>query len=271
VSRAIIAKTIRDTTPLFLLVLITAVLFLVLFATAMREFAGEVTQLLLRFPILQRMIHALLGADLGDDASLTSLITIGFAHPLLFAISWAFLIATCTRVVAAEIERGTADLLLALPVSRAAAFTSVSVVCLGTSVALGIAPWCGAWLGQQTLGLSEPLNLRRLWIPVGNLCALHLAVCGLTLFVSSVASRRATAVAIILTVLLASFLVNFLEVFLPLVARFSFLGLLYYYHPLENVRSGVWPLREISVLLGAAAVSWLAGLAWFSRRDIPAA
>jgi ABC-2 type transport system permease protein len=242
-----------------------------LFVLAMREFAGEITQLLLRFPILQKMIHGLLGADLAGDASLTSLITIGLAHPLLFAISWAFLITTGTRVVADEIDRGTADLLLTLPVSRVGALASVSLVCFGTAVVLGVAPWCGAWLGQQAFGVSEPLALARLWIPIANLCAMYLTVTSLTLFVSCVVSRRSTAVAIVLTVLLASFLINFLAVFLPLVARFSFLGLLYYYHPLENVRSGEWPLREIGVLCGAAVVFWSMGLGWFSRRDIPAA
>ena len=269
-SRAIIAKTIRDTTPLFLLVLTMAVVFLMLFVAAMREFAGEITQLLLRFPILQKMIHALLGANLADDASLTSLVTIGFAHPLLFAMTWAFLIATCTRVIVAEVDRGTADLLLTLPVSRAAAFVSVSVVCAAGSVALSVAPWCGAWLSQQLYDLSEPLDLSRLWIPVTNLCPLYLAICGLTMFVSSAVSRRTTAVAIALTVLLASFLINFLAVFLPLAERLSFLGLLYYYRPLESVRSGDWPLKEISVLCGVAVVFWLAGLWRFSRRDIPA-
>jgi hypothetical protein len=120
-------------------------------------------------------------------------------------------------------------------------------------------------------GTPEPLEKGRLFIPTVNLFALYLAIGSGTMLVSAWVSRRSIAVAILVAALVASFFVNFLEALIPGVRRIGFLGLLHYYQPIECIRSGVWPLREISVLCSMAAACWLAGLWRFSRRDIPAA
>jgi hypothetical protein len=90
------------------------------------------------------------------------------------------------------------------------------------------------------------------------------------MLVSSVVSRRALAVGIVLAALLASDLVNLLQEFWAAVRPFSFLGFLHYYRPLPVVRSGTLPVRDIVILLAVGAVAWVGGLWYFRRRDIPA-
>jgi hypothetical protein len=66
----------------------------------------------------------------------------------------------------------------------------------------------------------------------------------------------------------ASFLLNYLAQFWEPARRVAFLGMLRYYRPLTILRDGAWPMRDMSILVGAALVLWtIAGLI-FSRRDL---
>lgn len=263
-------KTARDTAALLVIVVLGILLFECLIVRALGEFAEEITEIWFSHPFLTNLVKALVGADLAENITATSLMTIGFAHPLLYALVWGFVLATCTRVIGGEIDRGTADLLLSLPISRARVYASVSAVWMLAGVPACLAPLVGIWLGEWAFPLSEPLELSRLRIVPLNLFALYLAVgCG-TMLVSSLVARRGLAIAIVLAVLLGAFLLSFLAQFWSLAERLSFLGILHYYRPLECVRTSNWPLKDTGVLCGAALVFWLTGLWWFSRRDIPA-
>ncbi|MBU0637929.1 MAG: hypothetical protein KKB50_03625 [Planctomycetes bacterium] len=126
------------------------------------------------------------------------------------------------------------------------------------------------WLGERSFALWEPINLGRLSLLTVNLFALYLAIAGTTMFVSSLFSRRGTAIAVVMSGLLVSVLVNFLAQFWSAIEWVSFLGVLNYYRPLPVVRSGEWPVRDLIVLVLVGGAFWSAGLWRFSRRDIPA-
>ena len=222
-------------------------------------------------PLFRRIAKMLVGADLGTEATATAIVTIGFAHPLLFTLTWIFLLTTCTRVVVSEIERGTADLLLALPVSRETVYASFTVVWVAAGIPISLAPLCGAWLGESVAPLWEPLDLSRLAILIVNLLALYLVVGSATVFVSTLVTRRGSAIAIVLAWLLGSFLLNFLALSWSTAKAIAFIGVLHYYRPLPVIRSGEWPIGNITVLVAAAVGFWLAGRWQFARRDIPAA
>jgi ABC-2 type transport system permease protein len=264
-------KTARDALLLAVVAWLAIVVFEILLVRALGEFASELTDMWFSRTFLRNLIKALVGADLAENITPTALVTIGFAHPFLYAMVWGFLITTCTRVVGGEIERGTADLLLTLPISRARVFASVTVVWLAAGIPLCLAPLLGVWLGELVSPLPEPLDLKRLVMTLVNLFTMYLAIGGGTMLVSSLIARRGTAVAVVLALLLSSFVLSFLAQFWPVAERLSFLGILDYYGPAATVRSGIWPLRDIVVLSVAAALCWAAGLGWFSRRDIPAA
>lgn len=271
-NRAVILKTLRDALLLITLLTLSIVVLEVAIVRMLLEAAKDLDVLILWLerPLIRSLISLALGADLVGDLTSTTMATFGFAHPLLYALSWTLLLAIGTAVVAGEIGRGTADLLLTLPVSRAKIYVSTSVVLVLAAILASAAPVAGLWLGERVFPLDEPLDFSRLWQPAVNLLALNISVGGVTMLVSSLVSRRGKAIGIVLAGLLASDLVNILAQFWDAARHISFLGFLHYYRPLLIVRTGQLPAGDIIALLVVAIAAWGAGLWYFSRRDIPA-
>lgn len=270
-SLTIVRKTARDALPLFGVLLLAVVVFEILFIFAIAPLADELQGFITRVALLRRLVGALVGADLLADLSPTTLATIGLAHPVLYALTWTLLLGMCTRVPSGEMDRGTADLLLTLPISRARIYISVSLVAAACAAAMSYAPLAGIAIGEQVRAFEQPIDLGRLWRVAGNLFALNLGVCAAALMASAISSRRGIAIGVVLGWLLGSFLFNFLAQFWSAAERLAVLLPLHYYRPLPIVRDAAWPLGSMLVLLGFAAVCWTAGLWHFCRRDIPAA
>lgn len=269
-NRGVLLKALREVAPLTGLVCATLLIFENVLMVALKNFSQQMIGILLQSPFIKSMVEMMLGSSLSAEMSSTSIVTVGLAHPVLYALCWIFVVSIGTRLVA-EVERGTADLLLTIPESRAAIYCSTTVVCGLCCVPVVLAAWAGIAVAEQLFGMPEPVDLARLRFAVVNLLTLLLAVLGMTLGVSSFLARRGPAIAIVTGVLLTSFLINFVATFAPAFRPIAFLGVLDYYKPLESVRAGEWPWRNLAVLLTLGALSWTAGLWRFARRDIPAA
>lgn len=267
---AIFRKALRDSGWLVLLVPIALVVFEVLVVRALSESGSESAGYWLHRPFTKRLLKMLLGSELGDITP-TTLVTIGLAHPLLYALNWTLLLSVATRMTAGEIDRGTADLLLTLPVSRLTVYVSCSALWILAGIPASVAPLLGVYIGEWWAPLWEPVTFGPLWLLALNLLAMYLAVGGLTMLVSSAVSRRGSAIAVVLAGLLGSFLLNFLAAIWPAAERIAFLGLLHYYHPLPCIREGLVPVRDLVVLGSVGVVAWLVGALTYCRRDIPAA
>ncbi len=271
-NRAVMRKTFRDSVALLVLLALGAVLLEFAIVRVIIEALADLEQLRtwLARPIIQTILRVALGADLIGDLTPTTMATFGLGHPLLYALSWALLLTIGTGVIAGEVDRGTADLLLTLPISRASVYASTSVVWVTAAVVMSAAPLAGLWIGGPVWQLAPPLDFARLWPVTVNLLAVNLAIGGVTMCVSSLVSRRGQAVGIVLALLLCSDLVNLLEQFWSAIRPFSIVGLHHYYRPLAIVRSGGVPWHDVAVLGGVGLVAWLIGLAYFARRDIRA-
>jgi hypothetical protein len=268
---SLVLKTARDHAVLFLVTVGAVMLFEVLFVLAMRSLAPELIAFISRRLFLQNIFRALLSLDMHSGISVNTLLVLGLVHPFLFAVTWGFLVALCTRITVGEIDQGTADLLLSLPLSRATIFVSTSLVWIVAAACLSATAWMGLWLGNQAFPLRTTINFARLAIGAVNLFALYLAIGGIASLVSASSNRRGVAIGILLALLLFSYLTNFLGSFIEFFRTIGFLGLLDYYHPVEAVRDGTWPVRNLLILLGVALAGWTAGLVIFRRRDVPVA
>lgn len=267
---ALLRKTARDSAIHLAVTLAAVVLFEVVFVAAINTFGPQLVRLWESLGFLRTMFQALFSIDLAAGVSMDALVTIGLTHPFLFAVTWAFLIATCTRTTVGEIDRGTADLLLTLPLSRTTVFITVSVFWLLTCLLMAAATWLGIAIGERVVDLPEPLSHGRLLLVSANYALLLAAIGAVSMLVSSCSQRRGWAVAVMIGLLLVSFVISFLEPFLHWVERIRFLGLMHYYRPVDCVREGSLPLGNTAALVLIAAAAWTAGLALFSRRDIPA-
>jgi ABC-2 type transport system permease protein len=264
---ALIRRTARDGALLLGVIALSLVLMEIVFAFFISQLSTEFLEQLPE--VIRRLIQGLAGIDV-TQAPQALFVTVGFIHPLVLAITWAFLIALGTRATVGQIDRGTADLLLALPVRRATVYVATSLVWAAGTVILAASVCIGAQLGPRIAPLEEHPDAATLLIPAVNLVALLLATGAMIAAVSAFCTRRGVAVGVAVAVLLAAFLLHFLEPFLSFFRKLGVIGFLHYYRPVETVRDGVWPLRDIAVLLVAGAFVWLIGLWRFTRRDIPA-
>lgn len=269
---AVVRKTVRDYLLLILILIASIVIFEVLVVRILIEAARdlELVRVWLERPLIKMFIRLALGADLMGDLTPTTLSVMGLAHPLLYVLCWTLVLTVASGVLAGEIGRGTADLLLTLPLSRGTVYLSTSLVWWLALIPASLAPLLGLWLGERIFPLSEPLDYTRLWRVSVNFLALNWSVAGLTMCISSLVSRRGTAVGVVMAVLLASDLINLLVQFWHAVKPFAFLGFLHYFKPLLVLRRGQLPWGDMTVLLGVGLVAWSIGYWRFARRDIPA-
>jgi ABC-2 type transport system permease protein len=270
VNFALLVKTLRDSRVLLIVLALAIVGFEFLFLRAISEFGDDMLRFWAGRPAFAKFAKIVLGAELGDNITKTMLVIIGFAHPFLYACVWAFILATVTRSLAGELDRGTADLLLSLPLSRTTIYITITVAWVLCGIVMNLAPLVGIWISKQYYHDVQAPDMHRLRLLCANLFMLYLAIGGITALAATLVARRGPAIAIVLGVLLASVLINFLANFWPPAERLAFLGLLDYYKPLPIVTSGQFPQRNAAVLAGVALVAWLLGLWRFQRRDIPA-
>jgi ABC-type transport system involved in multi-copper enzyme maturation permease subunit len=271
VNRAVLRRAFRDTRALLLALTLVVLGFEVLFVFVIGELSGQLIAFWKQMPFVSKVLRALVGIDPGRDVSFASMVAIGLIHPFLLAVLWTFLLVVCSRDTVGEIDRGTADLLLTLPVSRAAVYTSTTVVWIGAVAVLALATWAGIWIGGRAFDSPEPVDAGRYLRPLISLVALSAAIGCATMCASSFLVRRGYAIAVVLAALLLSFLLNFLAAFVPLLQPLCVLGVLYYYRPVDIVRDNAIPWRDVTVLLSSGAALWTIGLWRFCRRDIPAA
>jgi len=222
----------------------------------------------LQMPFVRNMLTAFLGTEMSGTIGPWAISSIAWAHPVILALLGAHAILFCTRLPAGEIDRGTIDILLSLPVSRTRLFLCESlmwIICGSFLIVLCV-------LGNFVGGSWAPPELRSggavRWIVGANLFALYFAIGGIAWAVSTLSDRRGRATGVLFGFLLASFLLNFLIPFHEIVKKFSVLSVLRYHRPVFILRDGAWPLDDIFTLTGIGVVFWLAGWVLFTRRDI---
>lgn len=229
---------------------------------------SEVSTIIAQFPFLEKLLRILVGADRtfgqwGPDA----LPAIAWAHPLALVLLWTHAVTVCTRVPAGEVDRGSIDVLLGLPVSRWQLQVNETFAWLVSAAVLLLMFVAGNRLGNA-LAHGPPVELWRLAALAGNLFCLYIAVGAAAWLVSALSDRRGRAASVVVAFVLFSFLLSYLAPFWNVAERLSPLSLLHYYVPLKVLREGLCPVRDMLVLCGLATVLWTAGGIVFARRSL---
>lgn len=266
-NAGVVRKAIREAWAVTVLLAIAIGAAEGLLSYALPTIFSRYSEQLLQLPFVQRIVAGFLGADIRGPITEEMVRLFGWVHPVVLAILWAHVVWHGTRLPAAEVDRGTIDLLLCLPVSRWSLYVSDSMVTFGSGVLLVVCALAGNVIASQ-LGRSATGGTSRAALPIAANCfCLHVAVAGLAYLVSSLSDRRGRAVAAIVVVLLTSFLLNFLAQFWEPIRSADVLSILHYYRPMQIAMGNAWPIRDMAVLAGAGFVLWLFGAAVFIRRD----
>lgn len=267
-NAGVLVKCVRESWLVLAVCAAGVLLAEALFAVVFPTFPIDLLQRFFENPFFQRLFQSLLGTDFGGQIGPEMLRSMAWVHPVMLSILWAAAITHYSRMPAMEIERGTIDLMLGMPVARWRIFASEGVVGLGGGALLAAAALIGCLIGSRSVEPADRPAVDRLLVIICNLFCVYVAVAGMTGLVSALSSHRGRAIAIAFTVVIASFLIVSLEQVWSGADRFAFLSILNYYRPAAIFHDGAWPIPNMAVLLGFGGVCWLAGAVAFTRRSV---
>jgi len=268
-SMALFGKTARDNRLALGISALAVTAFPIILTHAFSSIPLDLLEQWLEVPWIARIFRAVTGTGVTEAFTVNAMAGFVFVHPVMLAIQWAYVVTGTSRVTVGEIDRGTADLLLALPISRFGVFVSMNAWMLLTAPLLYACVWLGVWIGGATADLAEPFDVWALRHVVINAFALLWAVGGISAAISAAASRRGQALGIVFGILVTSYLLNWLAAFWPSVEWLAVVGILHYFRPFAIVRDGGVATADVVVLLSVAAVTWVVAAIIFMRRDIP--
>ncbi|MHC4697219.1 MAG: ABC transporter permease subunit [Planctomycetota bacterium] len=266
-NRGLLIKSIREVWLATAICGLAFAVFEALLAYAIPIFYTELGNQWADLRFVQSFFKGLLGAEAPGIGPIAGT-SVAWVHPMILALVGAHVIFLCTRVPADEVDRGTIDVLLALPLSRTRVYLGESVVWLGAGLLVIVMGLVGTLLGGSLVGPEHRPDLGALIIVAVNMYFLYLSVGGFTCMVSSLSNRRGRAFSVVFAIVLVSFMVNFLAQLWGPAKSLAFLSVLDYYQPLFILRSSSWPLADMLTLLTVGVVFWLAGMLIFARRDI---
>ena len=182
--------------------------------------------------------------------------------PLLLMIA---AIGAGAGAVAGEEERGTLEVLLANPVSRARVVLEKSAALVLEIAALGVVLWLALWIGAIAAGMD--ISAGRLAAATISAVLLALAYGALAMLLGAATGRRVLAIGVTAAAGVAAYLINGLA---PLVHALEIpqkLSPFYHYAAGDPLRHGLSP-AHMTVLAAIAVAATLLAPVVFSRRDL---
>ncbi|NIM01178.1 MAG: ABC transporter permease subunit [Acidobacteria bacterium] len=266
--RGVLTKILHETLLGMVLFSLALLLVEVLLGLVLPQILDQMDEMMARMPFVRDLLGALLGIDIEGEITAQLMQAFVWVHPTVLTLLWANEIMFCTRFPAGEIDRGTIDILLALPLSRRRIYLCETIAfLLGGMMMLG-AGAIGYAIGSQSLAVENRPGWSVVALILFNLFCLYVSIGGVAFLVSSISERRGRAVFAVFSVVVASFLINFLAQFWTPAEPFAFLSVVEYYQPANIIRNGTLPAGDIAVLLGIGLVAWLVGREIVARRSI---
>ena len=210
-----------------------------------------------------------------EEPSSASIMMAFWNHPFFLILISIWSIGRGSAGVAAEIERGTMDLVLSRPISRTAYMTSQVLVAIGGLFVLATALAAGGSIAVRYNILREPPGTWTLLRPAMNLAALGLPIYGYTLLASSLDHVRWRPSWAGSTLTLGGFIayvIAMIPVFRdmwwkPWLERVSIFKA---YNPVELVIKGETFAFNLSILGGIGVACIALAIIAFAVRDLPA-
>lgn len=230
---------------------------------------GNIHQMFDKMPMVKPLLTALLGVDPGDQVSAQLSQAFLWVHPTVLTLLWAHEVMYCSRMPAGEIDRGTADFLLCLPVSRWKIFASETIGWIVSGSCILSFGYIGHLIASMTFQPEMRLTVAHTLMVMANLAAVYLAVGSFAFLISAMSDRRGRAIGVVFTVLLASFLLNFLAQFQDWAKEISpWLSVMEYYRPAIIIQTGEFPWSDVKVLFALSAFLWIGGAITFRFRNV---
>ncbi|MET9618690.1 ABC transporter permease subunit [Kitasatospora indigofera] len=202
-------------------------------------------------------------------ASYPGLLGAGLTHPFWIAIQLTAVGALTAAAVAADVESGTIELLMARPVSRNRLLAERTAAVAIASVVLNLAATSTVAIG---VALSPQLHRA---VPVSGVfaagllgCAFTLCLTGPALAVSAAGRRRSQVVGTTIAFGAVGFALNFVALAWSKAAPLRFLSPFHYYTPGDALAHGAVPWFSAGVLAAVGLAGVAAAFGLLARRDL---
>ncbi len=220
-------------------------------------------------------IQWLRNLGVAEQPSSISLMIASWNHPFILLLVSMWAIGRGSAAVAAEVERGTLDLILSRPVARWAYLASQVIVAISGLAILAFGLLLGAAVAVHYNAFREPPDPWKMMRPAINLACLGLPIYGYTLLASALdhVRWRPTSVGSFLT--LAGF-IAFVISLIPVIQRMSWkpwldhISIFKAYNPVELVTKGQSFEFNVAILAGIGASFIVLAFLAFAFRDLPA-
>ncbi len=267
INIGLVRRALRETIPTTLLCAALLATISGLLAYALPQFQARVIQRAMP-PGFMQMRNVLLGVDSTGGGIADIAFSIAWSHPVVLILLLTQTIIACTRVPTGEIERGSIDMLMGLPISRRQLFLSETAAWfIGGLIMLG-AVYAGSFVGARFIQPEYRPNWGKLGMVLVNLGFVYAVVSAAAMAAASLSDRRGRAVLLVLVVSVGSLLINFLELLWDPAKQIAFLSFLHYYRPIGMLMNGKWPIGDLTILGGIALVLWVLAGVVLSRRAL---
>ncbi len=267
-NRGLVAKSIREVWPATLMCGLLAAVFEGLVAFLLPRFEEQMNVQILEMDFVRRIIEGMLGTRIAEQLGPEIISSVPWAHPIMLAVVLSHAVICCTRLPAGEVDRGTIDVALGLPISRWQWMWIDSVTWIGSALVVIMVAVIGNATGSAIAGSGRLLQPHQAGMIFTNLLGLYLVFGSVAWLISSLGDRRGKVITTVFVLIVTSFLISYLEQFWEPARIAGWFSALSYYRPVGILRTGQWPVRDLLVLYGAAAVLWGCAAVVFTRRDL---
>jgi len=220
-------------------------------------------------------IQFLRNMGVAEQPSSISLMIASWNHPFVVLLVSMWAIGRGSAAVAAEVERGTLDLILSRPVARWAYLAAQVIVAISGLAILASGLLLGAAIAVHYNAFREPPDPWKMVRPALNLACLGLPIYGYTLLASALdhVRWRPTSIGSVLT--LAGFIAFFISK-IEVVQKMSWkpwlesISIFTAYNPVELVTKGESFEFNVAILASIGASCVVLAFLAFAFRDLPA-
>jgi ABC-2 type transport system permease protein len=247
---------------------IAAVIFLMQIAVAAIVHDNANVRVFLSFlDMLPSIVKTALGGEMLRAGNTVALLTIGYQHPFVMFLIMLFAVGVPAGLLTAEVQRGTMELILSRPVTKAQVYLCAAVLTLAGLFALIMVMFLGTIAAVHIYHFDEPLPLG-LFLRIAVNAGLLASTFGAFALLSAASfARLYSAVGVAVAFLSLNYFVAVTAQWWPAIRflRHATLFYLIYYSDLW----GGWPLRNMSILAAILLVAAFVGGAIWQRRDLP--
>jgi ABC-2 type transport system permease protein len=211
-----------------------------------------------------------IGAFLGGSANFldpSGWLAAGMTHPVTISLVTAGAMTVAAGSVAAEVERGTIDLVLSRPVGRGRFLTAKAAAAILSVSAVETGGLIGVLLAHATNSRVHEIGVGPILEAFAGSWFLFAAIAMVGLLASTRSSLRSHALGVAVGAVVGWFFMNFIALLIDGLSPMGFASPFHYFRP-GDVLVGTGEWGDLAVLAGAAVAALGGAVWWFGRRDL---